>query len=326
MSIDFEGSLETTEERQEVIASLGLPMAAVERFLESRDKRVPSKDNNFYLKSAELLNKGEIQELINQHKYAGRETIHYFIVTGISEFDLDEILEKVRERLPRQEDVEGVTKEPFLAGSDKFGECLYLPVGYYEYAGSEDPITGTKEGVQITKRTVVVINDERDLVEVRGSDDHMVEFILDEVCKSIGKYRNSVKRRPEFGVKFQDKFNELVEFYYNLKVRVDDQENSSLDTISFTSKQDESGERRDARDDERVERELEDHGAQITMGYVELSAGFRFRMNRELSKISFMKSEREENINQINTIIHNVLEDTGEYSHGKISGTEDVPE
>jgi hypothetical protein len=154
----------------------------------------------------------------------------------------------------------------------------------------------------------------------------MVEKVRDEVCKSIGKYRDSTKHRPNLGPEFQQHFNDLVDYYFNLKVKVDDKEDETLDTIAFTSKEDEEGNRRDARESDRVKRELSENDSEITMGYVELSEGFRFRLNRDQAKLSFMKSEREENLVQVTNLVHNVLREAGEYSQGQISGIDDVPE
>lgn len=317
---------ESTEERVETIEALGLPMAAIERFLESRDIRVPKKDEDFVIRVVELLSDQQLESLIRQHKYAGRQTINYFIIKGISNYKIKDTLDKVDSRLPDQELVNETPKEPFLAEAERIGNRLYLAIGYYQNAGSEDPVTGRKKDVQITKRTVVVIRDDVDLVEIRGSETRMVERVRDEVCKSIGKYKPSSKRQPNLGPEFQDRFNNLVDYYFNLKVKVDDKDDETLDTIAFTSKEDEDGNRRDARESERVRRELSEAGSEITMGYVELGEGFRFRVNRDQAKLSFMKSEREENLVQVTDLVHNVLEQVGEYSQGQISGINDVPE
>lgn len=326
MSSELVKNANTTEERVEALKAIDIPMAAIDRFLESRELRVPKKTGSFFFKVSEQLEDAEFQDLVRQHKYAGRQTLNYFIITGISDYSFSEISEKVKERLPEQEEVQNAPNEPFLAESERIGSRLYLAIGYYESAGSEDPVTGKKRGVLITKRTVVVIDEESELVEIRGSDTNMVEKVRDEVCKSIGKYMDSAKERPNLGPEFQEQFNKLVGIYYNLKVRVDDNEDSTLDTISFTSTEDEEGNRRDARDSERVEKELSERGSEITMGYVELDEGFRFRMNREQSKLSFMKSEREENLNQVTNLVDNVLRKVGAYSQTKISGLEDVSE
>lgn len=316
----------STDERAERIKSIGMPMAAVERFLESRGLRVPKQNGSFFLKVAEQLDNSQFRELIKQHKYAGRQTLNYFTVKGISDYSFNQITDRVKERLPEQEEVQDVPNEPFLAEAERIGSRLYLAIGYYESAGSEDPVTGKKRGVLITKRTVVVIEEDMELVEIRGSDTNMVELVRDEVCRAIGKYKKSAKERPNLGPEFQERFNELVGIYYNLKVKVDDSDDTTLDTISFTSTEDEKGNRRDARDSKRVEKELSERGSEITMGYVELDEGFRFRMNREQSKLSFMKSEREENLNQVTDLVDNVLREVGEYTQEKISGIEDVPE
>ena len=326
MSKSLPTEYETVDERLEVLESLPLPKAAVERFLKNIGVRVPTKDDSFFLKVAELLDTDQFAELVRQHKYAGRQTMNYFIITGISNFDLEEIESEVDSRLPKETDVEGVPQEPFLAESERFSSRLYLAIGYNENAGSENPVTGKKMPLLITKRVVVVIRENSDLVTIRGSDVKMVEQIRDEVCRALGKYRDVVKQRPEMGPEFQEKFNELVELYYNLKVRVDDQPDSTLDTISFTSKEDETGNRRDAREDGRVEKELNERGGEITMGYVQLEEGLRFRLNREEAKLSFMKSENEENLNSVTEVVDRVLRETGKYPQEQISGIKDVPE
>lgn len=303
-----------------------MPMAAVDRFLDNRDIRDPKMDEDYFLKVAEILSDNQLKDLIQQHKYAGRQTINYFIITGISNYNLDEIHTDVSNRLPDQLTVNEAPREPFLAEAEQIGNRLYLAIGYYENAGSEDPVTGRKQDKQITRRIVFVIREDVDLVEIRGSDTNMVEEVRDEVCRSIGKYKDSSKRRPNLGPDFQKKFNNLVEYYFNLKVKVDDKEDETLDTIAFTSKEDEKGNRRDARKSKRVKRELEDSGSEITMGYVELTDGFRFRINRDQAKLSFMKSEREENLVQVTTLVNNVLEEAGEYFQEEIPGLNDVPE
>ena len=325
---DGDVDLGTTGERVDRIRSLGMPHAAIDRFLESRDLRTPGRGPHYLKRVVEILDDDQLLDLIRQHKYAGRQTLNYFIIKGISNYDLDEIEDQVEKRLPTQEEVAEAPSEPFLAEAEIIGDAprLYLAIGYFKNAGSEDPVTGKKEPKVITKRTVVVIKDDIDLVEIRGSDTNMVEEVRDEICRSIGKFRDSVKDRPNLSTDFQDKFNEQVERYYNLKVKVDDKDDATLDTISFTSKEDEEGERHDARESKRVERELRSDGSEITMGYVELTEGFRFRINRDQSKLSFVKAEREENLNIVTDVIHDVLREAGEYSQGEISGVGDVPE
>ena len=319
--------LGTVEARVRAINELDLPMAAIERFLKARGFDVPSLGEHFEMNVAERLDPQDCEALIREFKYAGRRTtINYFVIRGINDLELDEIANSVDGRLPNQDEVEHVPGEPFLAATDVFVNRLYLAIGYKETAGSQDPETGRNQGVLISKRVVVVISEDTDLVEIRGSDEGMVEKVRDEVCSSIGKYQDSVKSRPPLGPKFQDKFNKKVERYYNLRVRVDEQENTTLDTIAFTSREDEDGQRRDARESERVERELSEEGSEITMGYVELDEGFKFNINREKSKLSFMKTEMEENLNQVTEIVDDVLREAGEYSQETFSGIEDVPE
>lgn len=315
----------TTDRASRLDDELGVPMAAVERFLVSRNFEVPNKNERFFVNVVEKISDKEYDDLITQYLYAGRQTINYFVVVGISEFDFTEIVDRADRRLPSRDEVAEVTKEPFFATCEERDNRLYISFGYFERVGGKDPLTGAKNSTTVPRRIVVIISRNGDLVEIRGSDTTQVDRILDELCKSIGKYQDSVKRRPNLGTDFQERFNDRVESYYNLSVKVDDDDDQALDTVSFTSTQEESGYRHDARDSKRVERELSEDGSEITTGYVELSE-LRFRINRREAKISFVKYEREENLNQVTDFINDVLKEVGEYSQGKLSGIDDVPE
>ncbi len=325
---DGKFEFESTDARVDAIERLGMPDAAIERFLESRDyaDRIPTRGQHFHTRVAEKISDHHLHELIRQHKYAGRQTVNYFLIKGIGDQNLEGIKESVSHRLPTEEEVHRAPKEPFLAEAEPFGHRLYLAIGYHRNAGSENPVTGKKQDIMITQRAVMVIYDDMDLVEIRGSDTTMVEDVRDEVCKAIGKFRDNVKSRPNLSTEFQEEFSDRIESYYNIKVKVDDDEDSAIDTISFTSKKDSSGERRDARDSERVKRELGEEDSEITMGYVKTNDGLRFRINRDMAKLSFRKSEREENLNGITRVVDEVLREVGEYPQEKLSGIDDVPE
>lgn len=312
-------------EKASRIDELDIPKAAIERFLNSREIRTPAKNDSFVRNVARQLSQDDYDSLIGQYLYAGRQTINYFVVVGISDFEFSEIEENVGARLPTQDAVSEVLKEPFLADSHTTDDRLYLSFGYYEGAGGVDPVTGARDPTTITKRIVAIISESSDLVEIRGSDTTQVDRVLEEACKSIGKYQSSVKRRPNLGTEFQEEFNEEVESYFNLRVLVNDESDEALDTVAFTSAEDGEGNRHDARESKRVKRELAEEGSEITTGYVELSE-LRFRINREQAKISFTKYEREENLNQVTDFIDEVLRQVGEYSQGQLSGIDDVPE
>lgn len=324
-------SSETTSEFQEAedritkLRRLGRPDEAIVRHLKDQGIKVPPKSDAFHQNVVSRLSDSEFETLLKELKYAGRQTVNYFVIKGISDYDIDKIESSVKNRLPSPGKVTDVEGEPFIAGADQYFSRLYLAIGYNTNAGSEDPITGRKGELLATKRTVVVIHEDRDLVEIRGSDRRMVERVRDEVCKSIGKYRESMKGRPKMGAEFQEEFSDLVQRYLNMKVKIDDKSDDTLSTIAFTSDEDDSGDRYDTRESERVNDELSRSGSEITMGYVVLEEGLRFQMNREQSKLSFRKAESEQNLIAVADIIHDVLREAGEYSQEQITGTSDVP-
>ena len=314
------------QERYDKIRAHDLPDAAIRRFLTGQDFSVPEDDDNFKRKVATQLTDETVDELIREYKYAGPQTINYYVLTGINEYDLDQIIATVDGSFPERENVEGITNEPYLADFEIDGSQLYLTFGFFISTGGVEPTTGRRKPELTTGRCIAVIYDGLDLVELRTSEPSIAGRIVDGIAESLGGFRDSSMYQPEFDVEFQDSFEDLVEKYTNLKVRVEDREGTTVDTISFTSRKTGSGERKDARKDERVTRELEERGGEITIGYVQLNEGFRFQINRKQAKISIKKHEQEANITRITRIIHDVLRETGGYTQSTFRGLEDVPE
>jgi hypothetical protein len=314
-------------ERVEVLNSLDIPDISLVRFLNSKNIRSPEpSDDDFRLKVAGKLNEELLEELRVQYKYAGRQTINYFVFTDIQKTSLHELEEKFCYHFPTEEDVEGVLRKPYLADSEVVNGKLYLAFGYFKSIGGKDPATGRSKPDRTTGRSIAVVDDDMDLVELRGSDTRMVDTIKEEMGESLGNYRESSLFQPNFNREFEEAFNRLVEKYYNLKVRVEQEEGSTVDTISFSSVEDEAGERKDAREDKRVSKELEERGGEITLGYVELDEGFKFQINRKQSKLSFRASYQEAKLNEVTEIINDVLKQTGGYSQQTFDRFENVPE
>jgi len=314
------------QERYRKIQNHNLPDAAIRRFLDDRDLNIPQGDDDFQRSVAQQLSDELVGELVQQYKYAGQQTLNYWILTGVSEYDLDEIVESAKQEFPERDDVEGIPNDPFLADTEIKNTKLYMVYGFFTSTGGVEPVTGTPKSELTTNRCVAVLHGGIDLLELRTSEPIIAKRIVEQIADALGGFKDSSRYQPAFDSGFQEVFNDLVEKYTNLKVRVEDRENTTVDTISFTSRESESGERKDARKDERVARELDERGGEITIGYVQLNQGFRFQINRKQAKISIMKHEREENINRITQIINDVLRETGGYTQSTLEEIENVPE
>ncbi|WP_049998792.1 hypothetical protein [Halococcus sediminicola] len=299
--------------------------AAVKRFLAAQDIEVTEESDEFIQDLAVQLSDGQLNTLIDQFKYAGRQTVNYFIIVGISDHEFDRVIDSCRKNMVQNG--ESDLRTPYLAHDETMNEKLYLSFGYEESSKTRDPVTGLHNEQISTNRCVAIIRPDTDLVEVRGSDDYMPATICRQMAESLGLTKDEQVYPPNFGIEFQKEFgDELVDKYYNLKVRVDDEAGSTVDTIQFRSKTDKNGERKDARDDSRVSKELNERGGEITMGYVELDDSSKFHINREESKLSFRRIEMEQKLNEVTEVINNVLEETGEYPQRKLQGLRNVPE
>jgi len=314
---------EPTSERLRKIEDI--PTTAIERFADKADIALPESPDDKRSEYIGVLSDEQFQQLIHQYRYAGNQTLNYFVITGISDQPLKEIADACVQEISARSDMEGTIREPFIADTERVNDRLYLMFGYLSTTGSEDPITGRRTHDFVTKRCVGVVRDDMDLVEFRVSGRKIAEKARGSVLDALGMKSNNC-RRPDFNMEFQNTFGELVDKYYNLRIQVNDEDGSTVDTIKFTSKKDETGERKDARQDKRVTKELDENGGEITMGYVEIEDGSKFHINRKTSRLSFQKYEMEQKINEITGLIDDVLRETGGYKQTTLAGLRNLPE
>jgi hypothetical protein len=313
------------EMRYRRLEAQDIPDAAIERYLDQKEIDIAGISNNTTLKVAEKFSSEELEDLINEYKYAGEQSLNYYVVTGVSDNDFDELAEELRLDLPRSQEEVGI-REPYFAGAEKLKGNLYLSFGYNESTKDTDPESGVQSYVQIRGRCVAVVRPQTDLVSIRCTDENMAKKVANRIGSALNIERDSTAYPPQFGHEFEERFrNELIEKYHTLKIRIDDQQGRTVNTIEYSAKTDEEGEKKDAREDSDVARQIDEHGGDIRMGYVELKNGSKFYMNRDKSKISFIKCESEAQINEITEVFDDVLRETGEYPQRKLEGLRNVP-
>lgn len=313
-------------ERYQKLLRYDIPKAALRRYVDDENLSVRGISKSPRKAVAKSLDDDQIDRLIQEYKFAGKQSINYFVITGISDKNFDATSREVKSSTPVSKEEVKAVREPYIATSDVLGDKLYLSFGYLESQGDVDPKTGIETIEEIRGRCVAVIRPDTDLVAVRCSDESMAKKAANQISSSLNVERESASYRPDFGWEFEERFREeLVEKYYSLKIRINDKEGRTVETIRYSSKTDEQGERQDAREDADVKHQLENHGGDIRMGYVELKSGSKFYMNRDKSKISFIAYEREKSISEITEVIDDVLRQTGEYPQRKLQRVDDVP-
>jgi len=318
---------EEAAKRLKELNQLGIKGAALDRCLERLGISLPERSGNTAEQVAKEASEEAFQRILSEFRYAGKVTINYHVVTGISDFDFEKLSKLCFEEIPRSNEVEGETRTIYIADKDTYDGRLYISFGYFDTTSSEDPATGRETTEFLERRCVAVIRNDIDLVEVRASDLKMAERVVDQVADALGMGQDDNVYVPRFDSDFQMNFNQIVDKYTSLKVRLQESENSTVDTISYTSGEDESGERKDVRDDERVTKELHEPGSEITMGYVEMDDGSSaFHVNRKKGRISFRRNEQEKKISEITEVIHDVLRETGGYQQHKLNENQFVPE
>lgn len=328
--VDDEEIFEQDEEvasRIEDLHQLGIKKAPLNRCVERLGIELPDRSGDIREQVAKEVSDDEFETILSEFRYAGKATINYHVITGISDFDFEVILESCHQNVPSADEVEGETRREYLAGTEVYDDRLYLSFGYFDTTTSEDAATGRVTNEFIERRCIAVIRDDIDLIEIRASDSKMAERVVDAIADSLQMGQDDNVYVPEFHSGFQGNFNDIVDKYTSLKVRLQETENSTVDTISFTSGEDDSGERKDVRDDERVTKELDGTGSEITMGYVELDDGSSaFHINRKKGRISFRRNEQEQKISEITEVIHDALRKTGGYQQHKLNEHKFLPE
>ncbi|MBX0305238.1 hypothetical protein [Haloarcula salinisoli] len=321
---DFDSTGE--KERYERLLRYDIPVAAIKRYIDSHGFKISNINSGTRRKVAEKLSDEEIEQLILEYKYAGQQSVNYFVITGIERKSFSTIEEECELSIAESKAEVGV-REPYLATSEILEGRLYLCFGYIESEADTDPKTGIEQNTEIRGRAIAVIRDDTDLVAIRCSDENIAKKVANQIAGALRIEESSASYRPDFGLEFEKKFREeLVDKYYSLKIRINDEEGRTVETVRYSSKTDEEGERMDAREDEDVIRQLEEKEGEIRMGYVELKDGSKFYINRDKSKISFLKYEQEQQISEITEVIDNVLGETGEYPQSKLEGLGNVPE
>lgn len=300
------------EEKLDWLRDHEIDKTALRKFLKSRNLGLPD-DKGVRRHIAETLSNEDFKDLKNQFEFAGRCTLNYFVVTGVSN-RFDTINSLAESRFPIVSDVEE-KREPFLLDTTKRSGKTFLRFGYYEFNKEIDFETNTPTRTRSKHTVVVVIRENTDLVEVRSSD----VTLSRKICKKLSGYvvrdarEGSVYDAP-FSHDFQKKLSKDIEKFLNVKLKYEESEDKELSTIKFSSRKNEDGEYIDVRNSKKVQKERNENNGEICMGHTKLDSGLSFHLNKMDSKVTFRYDEREERLNKLTETIDDILRETGAYT------------
>jgi hypothetical protein len=321
-------SLDTIQERIQWIRDREIANTALRGFLEIQDKDLPEGDVDLEEHVAKVLDKEEFKEFRKQFRFGGKQSLNFFVLTGISD-EFENISSGIIHEFPRAEEVQDQKGEPFLVDTEEFDDRLYIVLGQFESMKTIDPSTGKPQRVFKPDECVAVINKQTDLMHVRTAEVPLARQICRKIASAVGiDYQNEdVFYKPEFDQSFVEAFSDLIEKYVNLNVVVSEGGGRTASSVRYTSKKDETGEYMNLLEDNQVQQELNEEGGEISKGYVTLNDGdYALYLNRPQSKIWFRSYEREERLNEIEELIDDVLRKSGGYPQQKLQGFENVPE
>ncbi|PGF14926.1 hypothetical protein CP556_01480 [Natrinema sp. CBA1119] len=321
-------SLETVQERTQWIRDREIADTALRDFLRNHDKEHPNGDRDLEEHVAKVLNEVEFDDFRKQFRFGGKQSLNFFVLTGISD-EFDDIPASIVSEFPRAEEVQDQKGEPFLVDTEEFDNRLYVILGRYVSMKTVDPSTGKPQRDLKPDECVAVINKDTDLVHVRTAEVPLARRICRKIASSVGMdYNNEdVFYKPSFDQAFVDEFSDQIEKYVNLNVVVNEGDGRTASSVRYTSKKDESGDYMNLLEDDQVQQELNEEDGEISKGYVKLNDGdFALYLNRPQSKIWFRSYEREGRLNEIEELINDVLRESGGYPQQKLQGFENIPE
>lgn len=321
---------EEIKERVGWIRDREIADTAIEDYLKSRDIDLPDgPDVSLKEYTAEKLTEDGYQDLRQQFRFGGKQSLNFFVITGISD-RIRELESKAVREFPTPAEVQDQAREPFLVDTREIENRLYLICGHYVSQRSVDLDTGHPRRTLEPEECVTVVSPNTDLVHVRTADVPIARKICGMMARAVGidlkdDKDKEIFYKPNFDEGFVDKLSEHIEKYVNMTVRVNEGADRTAGSIRFTSTTNEAGDYLDLREDEGVKKELEE--GTIQRGYVLLSeSDFAFEMNRKQSKIWLRSYEREERLMAMAKLIDNVLKESGGYPQRTLQGFGNVPE
>lgn len=319
---------DTVQERTKWIRDREIAKTALRDYLQARDKDIPEDEVNIQEYVAKSLTSDEFSFFKRQFRFGGRQSLNFFVVTGISD-EFDNLPSAVISEFHTAKEVQDEKGKPFLTDTREFDDRLYLILGRYVSTKTVDPLTGKPQRRLDPDECVAVVNRDTDLVHVRTAEVPLARRICKKMAASVGidTDREDIFYKPRFDGAFIDEFSKRIEKYINMNLRIREGSDRKAGSVKFTSKKDERGEYMDLREDKQVQKELKQGDGNISQGYLQLEQGdFALHLNRPQSKIWFKSFEREERLNEIEELIDDVLRQSGGYPQQKLQGFENVPE
>jgi hypothetical protein len=299
---------------------------SLKEFLKSRGKETPANNSQIYEYAGKVLSPEEFQDLKQQFRFGGKQSLNFWVITGISD-KVDKLETRVAENFPTAEEVQDQKGEPYFVETQRFGSHLYISCGRFVSHRTTDPETGHPDRRLIPDGVTAVVSETSDLVHVRTAEVPLARKICKSLARSVDIHPSQldVFYKPTFDQKFIDNLSEYIEKYVNMTVRVEENSDRAAGSIKFTSRKNGDNEYQDLRTDEGVQDALEQ--GSVKRGYVKLSErGFAFEINRKQSKLWFRSYEREERICQLAKLIDDVLRQSGGYPQQKLQGYSNVTE
>lgn len=326
--VELPKGTDSIQERTAWIRNREITDTALRGYLRRLDREVPENGVNLEEHIAKTLSEEEFTHFWREFRFGGRQSLNFYVITGISEV-FEDVESEVRGEFPTAEEVEGQRGEPFLTGTEKFNDRLYLKLGEYVSRKTVDPETGIPQRRLDPDGCVAVINKNTDLVHVRTAEVPLAKKVCSTIASAmtIDTDSTDIFYKPNFDNSFINEFSKQIEKYINMSLRIQGGSERTAGSVKFSSRKDESGEYMDLREDEGVQKELEEGDGNISKGYIQLTEGdYALYLNRTQSKVWFKSFEPESRINRIEEIINDVLRESGGYPQQKLQGFDVVPE
>ncbi|MEZ3144647.1 hypothetical protein [Halobaculum sp. MBLA0143] len=298
------------DSRLEFIKSYDIAKEAVRRFLRANNIKADTDPNRFTATVVDELSSDQLTDLVCAYKYAKSGSTNYYELSGLDSESFKSIERTVKKHFNRDDDA---APRYSVEQCEEIRGNLYLTFSYTDFVGHTDPKTMQTRSKGVSKAVPVVFYRNKEVYEVRTSNDKVAKGITTGIRDSFGQ-KETMSGRIRIGDLIKDDLeSQHVERFSSVKLRLRENDDETVRDVSATSGRS-SGVREDVREDSEYEKLVQNRGGTVISGYAVLDVGgfereIRLQLNWKDHRVSFQTVEMEQVYNEVLEIIYELVKE-----------------
>jgi hypothetical protein len=296
------------ESRLEFLESYDIANQAIRRFLRANSINVDADSDRFKATVVDELSNEQLVDLVCEYKYAKSGSTNYYELSGLNSESFKSIKRTVKNHFNSGDDS---APRYSVEHCEEIRGNLYLTFSYTDHIGGTDPETMKEKSVDITRAVPVVFYRDKDIYEVRTSNDKVAKGITTGVRDAFGQ-KETMSGRILIGELIRDDLeNQYVDRFSSVKLRLRENDDETVRDMSATSGRS-GGMREDVREDSEYKKLVQERGGEVISGYAaldmdEFEREIRLHLNWDDHRVSFQTVEMERVYNEVLETIHELV-------------------